>query len=280
MTIPDHTKGLACFMRGFAKQAGSALDLLALREVSLASSEVRKIEGLCAVRLMRLDEPLCFGAITVILFRTSHDAAASWRLSLRERRRRCLGLCDWTPGVVTEEAHEALLERTASSRSRPIMMRRCCGTAPYPYALKRRVGGDFGHLSNDQAAAELERLLSNRLEHVVGMHLSENNNLPRSRVASSGRFLSATTIRIPRFRGTGHGGNPSLIPARRRVVPCSGGADAPRWGRSAWREATGRATGPRRTRRIAAGFIASRRIRPSRLASACAFGSLAGGRRR
>ena len=41
----------------------------------------------------------------------------------------------------------------------------------------------WGHLSNDQAAVELERLLTSRLECVVGMHLSENNNLPRWRAA-------------------------------------------------------------------------------------------------
>lgn len=172
----DHTKGLGPVMRGFAKQAGSAPDLFALREVSLASSEVRKIEGLCAVRSMRLDEPLCFGAITVIPFRTSHDAAASCGFRFESADGDVLGYATDT-GVVTEEAHEALsnVRLLALEANHDAKMLR---DGPYPYALKRRVGGDFGHLSNDQAAAELERLLSNRLEHVVGMHLSENNNLP------------------------------------------------------------------------------------------------------
>ncbi len=45
----------------------------------------------------------------------------------------------------------------------------------YPHWLKRRVGGTFGHLSNEQAAGVL-RKLSPTVERVVLMHLSESNN--------------------------------------------------------------------------------------------------------
>jgi phosphoribosyl 1,2-cyclic phosphodiesterase len=49
---------------------------------------------------------------------------------------------------------------------------------PYPVRLKHRVGGDLGHLSNDQAAALLAALDTARLRHVVALHLSETNNTP------------------------------------------------------------------------------------------------------
>ena len=48
----------------------------------------------------------------------------------------------------------------------------------YPYPLKQRVGGRFGHLSNDDAAALLRRLDNRRLQHIVAAHLSRKNNLP------------------------------------------------------------------------------------------------------
>jgi phosphoribosyl 1,2-cyclic phosphodiesterase len=48
----------------------------------------------------------------------------------------------------------------------------------YPYHLKQRVGGRFGHLSNDDAGALLRRLDSSRLQHIVAAHLSRKNNLP------------------------------------------------------------------------------------------------------
>lgn len=46
----------------------------------------------------------------------------------------------------------------------------------YPPSLKLRVGGDFGHLSNDQSAQLLQRIDTKRLQHIVAAHLSEKNN--------------------------------------------------------------------------------------------------------
>lgn len=49
---------------------------------------------------------------------------------------------------------------------------------PYPDMLKRRVGGDYGHLSNVQAAGLLQRIDTSALKHIVLTHLSEKNNTP------------------------------------------------------------------------------------------------------
>lgn len=48
----------------------------------------------------------------------------------------------------------------------------------YPPALKRRVGGPWGHLDNAAAASLLAQLDVSRLRHVVAAHLSEQNNSP------------------------------------------------------------------------------------------------------
>ena len=50
---------------------------------------------------------------------------------------------------------------------------------PYTPALKRRVGGDRGHLSNQQAAGLLRGLEIAKLQHLVLTHLSETNNTPQ-----------------------------------------------------------------------------------------------------
>lgn len=49
---------------------------------------------------------------------------------------------------------------------------------PYPPVLKRRVGGDWGHLNNLQAAELLREVRSVRLRHLVVAHISEQNNHP------------------------------------------------------------------------------------------------------
>jgi phosphoribosyl 1,2-cyclic phosphodiesterase len=51
-------------------------------------------------------------------------------------------------------------------------------TGPYPWALKQRVAGRHGHLSNREAAEGLAELVSSRLRWVVLYHLSRTNNLP------------------------------------------------------------------------------------------------------
>ncbi|MFO8153263.1 MBL fold metallo-hydrolase [Thioalkalivibrio sp.] len=50
---------------------------------------------------------------------------------------------------------------------------------PYPAALKRRVGGPYGHLPNHEAERLLGAIDHRRLQHVIGMHLSERNNRPQ-----------------------------------------------------------------------------------------------------
>lgn len=46
----------------------------------------------------------------------------------------------------------------------------------YPEKLKQRVSGNRGHLDNKQATQLLRTLELKKLKHIVGMHISENNN--------------------------------------------------------------------------------------------------------
>jgi hypothetical protein len=54
--------------------------------------------------------------------------------------------------------------------------RRMLADGPYPPALKRRVGGDWGHLSNTQALELLQAIDRQRLQSLVIAHTSEKNN--------------------------------------------------------------------------------------------------------
>jgi phosphoribosyl 1,2-cyclic phosphodiesterase len=48
----------------------------------------------------------------------------------------------------------------------------------YPRWLKERIGGPFGHLDNRDAARLLGALDRSRLKHIIGAHLSQQNNTP------------------------------------------------------------------------------------------------------
>lgn len=49
---------------------------------------------------------------------------------------------------------------------------------PYSWPLKKRVGGDLGHLENGDSAKLLSRLDNSKLQHLVAAHLSAKNNTP------------------------------------------------------------------------------------------------------
>ncbi len=49
---------------------------------------------------------------------------------------------------------------------------------PYPYALKLRILGDRGHLSNDASARLIKEIVHRGLKTVILGHLSEQNNFP------------------------------------------------------------------------------------------------------
>jgi len=54
----------------------------------------------------------------------------------------------------------------------------------YPYPLRARIGGRYGHLSNDTAAQILADCLHAGLRHVVAAHLSRENNTPELALAA------------------------------------------------------------------------------------------------
>ncbi|MFY9327144.1 MAG: MBL fold metallo-hydrolase [Georgfuchsia sp.] len=66
----------------------------------------------------------------------------------------------------------------------------------YPFALKKRIAGRFGHLENDEAAGILARLDQNRLQHVLAAHLSEHNNTPALAGAALATVLGCDPVWI------------------------------------------------------------------------------------
>lgn len=54
----------------------------------------------------------------------------------------------------------------------------------YPYSLKQRVSGGLGHLDNRQSEAILKKLDLSKLQHLLGGHVSEKNNLKEYALAA------------------------------------------------------------------------------------------------
>ena len=59
----------------------------------------------------------------------------------------------------------------------------------YPRWLKERIGGPFGHLDNLESERLLAAIDRSRLKHVIGAHLSQQNNRPELARAALARAL-------------------------------------------------------------------------------------------
>jgi phosphoribosyl 1,2-cyclic phosphodiesterase len=64
------------------------------------------------------------------------------------------------------------------------------GNPRYPAALKRRIRGSRGHLSNDQCAEALLELLGANVRRVYLAHLSEHNNTPDVALSAVKAYLA------------------------------------------------------------------------------------------
>ncbi|RVU55651.1 MBL fold metallo-hydrolase [Anaerosphaera multitolerans] len=64
----------------------------------------------------------------------------------------------------------------------------------YPWSLKQRISSNRGHLSNENTAEILQKLITRRKEVVMLSHLSRDNNLPMLATRTVRDFLSNKNI--------------------------------------------------------------------------------------
>lgn len=130
-------------------------------------------EGL--LRIACDGQAIDLGAMQVRPFTVPHDAREPLQLSVSDGAARL--------GVLTDLGHVTahVLQQLAGCGS---MLLECnhdeemLMASSYPPFLKRRVGGDWGHLANSAAAQAAQALLAGGLGQVVAAHLSEQNNRP------------------------------------------------------------------------------------------------------
>jgi phosphoribosyl 1,2-cyclic phosphodiesterase len=115
------------------------------------------------------------GALHVTPFAVPHDAREPLQLHCTDGATRL--------GVLTDLGHVTphVLRHLSGCDS---LLLECnhdeemLASGPYPWFLKRRVGGDHGHLANSAAAEAARFLQATGLKQVVAGHLSEQNNRP------------------------------------------------------------------------------------------------------
>jgi phosphoribosyl 1,2-cyclic phosphodiesterase len=120
-------------------------------------------------------EAFSVGDICLHPFPVPHDAREPVQFVLTDGARRL--------GVLTDAGHVtahmvAMLDGCDALVLECNHDARMLAEGSYPPALKRRIGGPWGHLDNAAAAALLSAVNRSILRHVVAAHLSAENNSP------------------------------------------------------------------------------------------------------
>lgn len=130
-------------------------------------------EGL--LHVVRDGMAVVIGAMEIRPFTVPHDAREPLQLTCSDG--------DARMGVLTDlgRSSEHVLAQLEGCRTLLLECNhdpRMLEEGSYPWFLKRRIGGGWGHLANEAAAQIAMTLRTSGLKQVVAAHLSEQNNRP------------------------------------------------------------------------------------------------------
>jgi phosphoribosyl 1,2-cyclic phosphodiesterase len=152
----------------------------------------RQCEGV-RYALCRDGEPFAVGDLELTPYTVPHDAREPVQYVANDGRNKLGVLTDAgqpTPHLVAMLGGcDALVLECNHDR-------RMLANSTYPPSLRNRIGGAYGHLSNDASAEILAALDKSRLKLVVGAHLSQQNNTPQLALAALHRVLGTQGPRI------------------------------------------------------------------------------------
>lgn len=116
---------------------------------------------------------LAIGDLELLPYTVPHDACEPLQYVATDGRQKL--------GVLTDAGHSTPHLIMALGGCDALMLecnhdRQMLAQSTYPPSLKQRIGGAYGHLSNQTTAEILSALDQSRLKIVVGAHLSKQNN--------------------------------------------------------------------------------------------------------
>jgi len=163
----DHLGGAA----RLARTAGIPLHITR----GTVAAGLREIPDGVTLRFIEADRPVELEGLRIEPVPVPHDAREPVQFVVDDGTRRL--------GVLTDlgQSTPHLIRRL--SRLDALVLEcnhdpRLLHEGPYPWALKQRIAGPWGHLGNDAAAALLAGLDQSRLRMLVAAHLSRSNNRP------------------------------------------------------------------------------------------------------
>ncbi|MGF7059331.1 MBL fold metallo-hydrolase [Brassicibacter mesophilus] len=183
----DHIKGIGILSRRFD------LPIYANENTWInMQSEIGEVKGE-HVKTFNTEKIFEIGDIAVQPFKISHDASEPVGYCFFYKGAKISIVTD--TGCVDEELkgkikNSQLLMIESNHDTEMLKM------GKYPWFLKKRILGEYGHLSNDDAGRLLTEVLSGNNENILLAHLSKENNFPELAYQTVANILTEKGINI------------------------------------------------------------------------------------
>ena len=159
----DHVRGVASLAKKYQLPVWS----------SRGTAKAAKLEELDNWHCIDIHQTFAINSIQIQPVAVPHDAREPCQFVFSDG--------DWRIGVLTDVGSiTSYIEEQYSGCDAFILEANhdqdMLQSGPYPVSLKQRVGGDYGHLNNDQAKALLAAIDTSKLQYLVASHISDKNN--------------------------------------------------------------------------------------------------------
>ena len=162
-THVDHICGLKVFLKKYNPKIYVTKDLLNILNEYQLDADYHIYEENKAV----------INDIEVNIIKTSHDDPASIGFVIKNDNKSCVYITD--TGYINNKYFEILKNHNLyvmeSNHDVKMLL-----TGNYPHHLKKRILGNKGHLSNEDAAYYLSEFVGDKTKTIILAHLSDDNN--------------------------------------------------------------------------------------------------------
>ena len=158
----DHIKGLKVFLKKFGTKVYFTKKM---------QEELNYVDNYSFID----KEIISLGDLTINIIKTSHDVADSVGYIIEGEERSIVYITD--TGYINQKYFSVLKNRDVyiMESNHDIEM---LNHGPYSFALRQRILGDKGHLSNYDCSRYLSTFIGDKTKCIVLAHLSEENNTP------------------------------------------------------------------------------------------------------
>lgn len=159
----DHIKGVGPFARKYKLPV----------YMTHGTAQYDGLKNITELNQINIHRSFTVAGIDIMPVAVPHDAREPCQFVFRHSKKTLGLLTDLgsiTPHVTEQYSQCDALMLEFNHDPRMLSM------GPYPNSLKQRVGGHWGHLSNQQAVSLLRYIETERLQQLVISHISEKNN--------------------------------------------------------------------------------------------------------